>query len=237
MVEKSVKGQKDLQTESSSFNSTSFQIKQEIIDLNTCTIVKVIAVTPSEEDMGIGTVDIKPLVSQMTGNNEPQEHGTIYGIPYTRAQGGVNAIIIDPEVGDLGMCLFCDRDITRVKATKDAALPGSKRVMSMSDGLYVGGLLNAVPTRYIKFDSEGDGIEIIGVEKVKITGENIELTADTDITITAPEVNVIADTKAVVDSPLIELGENPIQQVVLSGDLCPLGLGHIGTASIKGTQT
>jgi hypothetical protein len=70
----------------------------------------------------------------MTGKREAVEHGVIYSIPYFRLQGGVNAIIIDPEPGDIGMCGFCSRDISVVKNTKKIANPGSYRKYAWADG-------------------------------------------------------------------------------------------------------
>ena len=230
----SVKGQKDLQTGSSDFNAKEFQIRQALIELSTTKLVKVLAVGVT--GLTMGTVDVQALVDQMDGNGQPQPHGIIYEVPYHRVQGGVNAVIIDPVVGDIGLCVFSDRDISRVKINKTNALPGSKRIMHMADALYIGGVLNAAPTRYIKFSDDGNGIEIVGVEAVSVFADEIEVTANTKATVTAPEVEVNATTKAVILSPLIEMGENPVQNVVLSGDLCPLGLSHVGTSLIKGTQ-
>jgi hypothetical protein len=42
-------------------------------------------------------------------------------VPYFRVQGGADAIIIDPKVGDLGIAVFCSRDITGVKRSKEAS--------------------------------------------------------------------------------------------------------------------
>jgi hypothetical protein len=106
----------------------------------------------------VGTVDVRPLVHQMAGNRTAVPHGVIYKIPYMRLQGGANAIILDPQVGDIGMCGFCSRDSSTVVATRKAALPASLRKYNWSDGLYIGGFLNAVPTQYIRFSDDGIGI-------------------------------------------------------------------------------
>jgi phage baseplate assembly protein gpV len=72
-----------------------------------------------------------------------------------RIQGGANAIIIDPAPGDIGICVFASRDISKVQTTKNQANPGSFRQYSFSDGMYLGGVLNGVPAQYIQFNTAG----------------------------------------------------------------------------------
>ena len=112
-----------------------------------------------------------------------------------RIQGGNNAFIIDPKVGDIGMCNFADRDISRVKETKSSSLPGSKRLMSMADGLYTGGLLNGLPERYILIDD--DGIEIEGKALVHVHATNVTVDCET--------ASITGSTSATIASPSIIL--------------------------------
>jgi hypothetical protein len=70
-------------------------------------------------------------------------------------QGGSNAVIIDPVKGDIGVAIMCHRDISKVKATKALAGPGSNRQNDYSDGLYIGGFLNGAPTQFVQFTSSG----------------------------------------------------------------------------------
>ncbi|SUI50016.1 Uncharacterised protein [Serratia quinivorans] len=95
-------------------------------------------------------------------------HNKIYNLPYFRLQGGVNAVVIDPVVGDIGVAIFADRDISVVKETRQAGAPGSKRRNHFSDGLYVGGFLNGTPSQYLWF--KNGGIVIHSPSKVTIEG-------------------------------------------------------------------
>nr|WP_250135685.1 hypothetical protein [Escherichia coli] len=56
----------------------------------------------------------------------PGEHEVIYNIPVWRLQGGGNAVIMPPHVGDIGFLAICDRDISAVKATRQACDAGIK---------------------------------------------------------------------------------------------------------------
>jgi hypothetical protein len=157
--------------ESSEWNVRVFQIQQQLARIATCMPVKVIAV----HDGGIGptgTVDIQPLVNQIDGRGQATSHGIIFGVPYCRIQGGVYAVILDPVAGDIGLAGFCSRDISSVKATRARANPGSRRQYDWADAVYIGGMLNGTPTRYISFGA--DAINIVA-PTINLIG-NVETT-------------------------------------------------------------
>lgn len=160
-------GQQNQSTNQDQSLALEFIVSQLINDIQTVSLVKVVGVNAG--GIGpVGFVDVQPLVNQMTGDRKAVEHGVIHKIPYFRIQGGTSAIIIDPKVGDIGMCGFCSRDISSVVATKKAANPGSFRKFDWSDGLYFGGFLNGSPSQYIEFTD--DGINIVS-DKVKFSGD------------------------------------------------------------------
>lgn len=138
------------------FNELNFIIRSILAGVSTALPVLVKAVTNAGTVEAPGFVDVQPMVAQIDSRGQVMPHGTIYNIPYVRLQGGGNAVIIDPVVGDIGLCVFASRDISAVKANKAPSQPGSRRQFSMADGVYIGGLLNTVPTSYIRFKANGD---------------------------------------------------------------------------------
>ena len=144
-------GQQNTQSAASAFNATTFLFSQLAGKIWTAMPVKVMAVTNTGSDVAAGTVDVQPLVNQIDGEGNATPHGTIYGIPYFRLQGGANAIIIDPQVGDIGDLICCQRDISSVIANKAQSTPGSLRRFDPADGFYFGGFLNGVPSQYVRF--------------------------------------------------------------------------------------
>lgn len=64
-------------------------------------------------------------------------------------------MIVDPVIGDIGIAVFADRDISTVKRTKAQGNPGSRRRFDAADGMYLGGLLNSAPTNYLQLSSDG----------------------------------------------------------------------------------
>lgn len=137
------------------FNAQLFAMNAVVARLNVATLVRIVAVTNNGSVSPVGFVDVQPMVNQLDGAGRPFPHVTVYGIPYFRLQGGANAVIMDPKVGDIGLCVFSDRDVSSVKSTKKQANPGSARRFSMADGVYIGGMLNGAPTQYVRFTDSG----------------------------------------------------------------------------------
>ncbi len=158
------------------FNVLRFLITQALGRVASATLVEVKGVSPPPAQ----TVDIQILVNQVDGAGNATPHGTIYGIPYVRLQGGENAVIIDPVVGDIGLAVFASRDISSVKANKGQANPGSRRMFDYSDGIYVGRLLNGTPTQYVEFTPTG--INVVSPTQVTVQAPAIELDGAVHIT-------------------------------------------------------
>ena len=166
-------------------NAISFIVERMMERMSTMKPVKVKAVHGGAV-AAAGTVDVIPLVSQVDGNGYGTPHGVVYGIPWSRVQGGKNAIICDPEVGDIGYVIAADRDTYIIRATGAAGLPGSGRTFDIADGIYAGACFNqAAPTTYIQFKPSGAGIKVVDA-----FGNVIE-TSTTGVVITDKNTNVI----------------------------------------------
>ena len=185
MSDTSYPGYQDPFSTAGEHNSLDFIIGQLLGALATATLVKVIAVY-NEGTGPTGTVDVQPLVNQIDGaGNNATPHGTVYGIPYFRTQGGQNGFVCDPQVGDKGMCAFASRDISKVVSTGAQANPGSFRRFDMADGLYFGGFIGGGLANYVWIDPSGN-IHIVstGVVSINATG-NATITAGGDVDVTA----------------------------------------------------
>jgi hypothetical protein len=166
-------GSADPSSASSHFNTWSFLISQALTKVRTASAVKVVACTNSGGLSPAGTVDVQPLVHQLDGYGQPTPHGTIFGRPYLRWQGGTNAIIMDPVAGDTGLLVCCDRDTSNVLSALAPANPGSLRKFDFADGFYIQAIGAGTPTQFIQFAAAG-----------------ITVTSPTLITLQAPTVAV-----------------------------------------------
>ena len=148
-------GNQGRQTNASDYNAIRFAIEQLLVQKHTMTIVKVLSCTGEDLPSSIGTVDVMPMITQVNGSGQAVPHGELYQLPYVRIQGGTNGIVIDPKKDDIGLAIFAERDITKVVNTKQVSPPDSRRMMSMSDGVYLGGILNGELSQYIRFAAAG----------------------------------------------------------------------------------
>ena len=150
-------GQEHFASENDDYNQLVFVVQSLLSGVNVATLVKVMGVTPGAGGAA-GTVDVLPLLNQVTGNGLGVEHTTVYGLPFFRLQGGANAVVCDPAMGDLGLAVFCDRDTSAIVNQPTSALsvpgamPGSYRRFNFSDGFYLGGWgATVVPSQFVQF--------------------------------------------------------------------------------------
>lgn len=151
-----------------------FAVRRLLANAHTSMLVQVLACTNSGDVSPVGTVDVKILVNQIDGaGNTVSAGAVIYGVPYSRLQGGASAVILDPVAGDIGTVVFAEKDLSIVIANKGAGNPGSNRRNSVSDALFIGSTLNAVPNQYVRFSSAG--IDLVSPTEVKATVGNATL--------------------------------------------------------------
>lgn len=175
-------------TSTGDYNAQSFLVWQILQTISGARLVEVVACTNSGGVSPVGFVDVRPMVHQLDGWGNATPHGTVFRLPYFRLQGGTNAVIIDPQPGDIGVAIVEDRDISAVKNTRASANPGSRRIFDLADGLYVGGFLNGAPQQYIQFAS--GGISIVSPTKVTISAPNVEIEAATGCAINSPQITL-----------------------------------------------
>ena len=188
-------GQQRPQSTWGDFNNIAFLVQQALGKMQTATLVRVESCTNAGGVSPVGFVDVTPLVNQIDAQGNPTPHVTIHNVPYFRLQGGANGVIIDPVAGDIGVCVFASRDISKVKSTKKQANPGSFRQYSFSDGMYLGGMLNGTPTQYVQFSAAGIKIHsptavVLEAPDVQILAQTVEINASTSATVTTPTFTV-----------------------------------------------
>jgi hypothetical protein len=214
---------------SSDFSKSAFLVRQMIAQMiDTMSPAQVTAVHPgSGSPPAAGTVDVQLLVSQIDGNGNVVQQGTVYGIPYFRLQGGAWAVVVDPAVGDFGYVIAASRDISSVVKNPGIQAPGSQRKYNFADGIFVGGALNTVPTATVWLKSDGT---------VVITDQNqnvIETTSD-GITLTPAGIGVTINGNLIVNGAL-QLG-GALQSVsggTYSDTIATTGDVMAGSISVK----
>ncbi|EHT6564169.1 oxidoreductase [Salmonella enterica] len=153
-------------------------------------------------------IDARPMVMGVAADGSPVEHEVIYNLPVWRLQGGGNAVIMPPHVGDIGFLGICDRDISAVKATRQAAMPGSKRTHNYADAIWLGGVLNGAPVQFVEFAD--NQIRVISPWKVEISAPEGIVNASKSFTVNSPKIALNGDTA-------VSQGLNVTGQSELSG--------------------
>lgn len=164
---------------SSEYNKFQFAMRRYMANIRTIQLAQVISCTNNGGLSPVGTVKIQLLLNQTDAAGNVTALPIIFNVPYVRIQGGSNAVIIDPAPGDIGMVGFGDRDLSAIIASKAQSAPGSNRRFSLSDALWIGGMLNGTPTQYVQFSSSG--INVTSPTKIVLTAPQIELAGATTI--------------------------------------------------------
>lgn len=179
-----MQGQRELSTNSSEYNAQDFMVRRLLAEINTAEPVRVTAVDVPAGVSPVGYVDVLPLVNLITGERRGQAQSVLYRLPYLRVQGGRNAVIVDPQPGDVGLAVYAMRDTEAVKDGRSGPVnPGSARSLSKSDGFYLGGYLNGAPERYVRVTDEGVAIE--GVANIDMHGATTTINAESGCTVNA----------------------------------------------------
>ena len=170
-----LKSNRKISSANSEVNALSFLVDSILSGVNTALPVQITAVNAGGSGASAGYVTVKPLVSQIDAGGNTIDPTNIFQLPYSRIQGGVAALVIDPVVGDIGLAVFAQRDCSNVgqEASKPVQ-PGSFRTFSQSDGFYVGGFLNKAPTVFVEVKQDN----------------TVTITASGGVTINAPTVTV-----------------------------------------------
>lgn len=179
-------GQQDASTTSSEYNTLAFLFWSLMQQVQTATLVKIVSCTNSGGVSPVGTVTVQPLVNQMTGNRQSVPHGQVFNCLYSRLTGGQNAVIMDPQPGDIGLMVFCSRDTSGVRANAAAANPGSFRMFDWADGVYCGSVpLGVTPSQYVRFSDTG--VEIVSPSKITLRAPTVEIDASTQLSVQSPD--------------------------------------------------
>lgn len=208
------------------------QFNSLITNVNTAMPCKVVAIE-KQEQRGVnivGFVDIQLMIEQTNGQKKGNETAIICNVPYIRIQGGTNAVIIDPEINDLGVAIFSSRDITNFKEARRQTPPATWRKFSISDAIYIGGIRNQKPVQYIHF--RNDGIEIYSPKRVHITTPTVLIDSDNTTINTSAKTTINANGGCEINAETTNNGNVKINgNTKISGNLLVGGIiGQTGEA-------
>lgn len=86
---------------------------------------------------GDGTINVKPLLQNKTTNGDVLQPVEIYNIPVLTLKGNNCSLVFDVAVGNQGLLIAGQYDITDYKKTKAVSGKPTNRTYSYSDGFYL----------------------------------------------------------------------------------------------------
>ncbi len=240
-MDNTVKSNQKEGSSSSLYNQIEFFTENLIKStVNTALPVKVVGVEANGVDI-TGYVNVIPLVQSYDNFGNAIPANTIFKVPYCRIQGGKACLIIDPVIGDKGIAIFSQQDITNLGDNPQK--PFTLRCFDMADALYIGGILNQAPSVYVEL-TQDDTIEIIAPNSVNIKTENCSVECSscsiesetTEIKSTTctleSEITDIKSTTCTVESPNLTVNSSALTlnspMTTISG---VLAVGAIAPAS------
>lgn len=113
MSDQAYSGTRQYSSGTSDYNALNYLIGEMVDSMGTVTIVQVTRVTNVGALAPVGYLDMRPMIHQIDGKGNTTPHDELSNVPYFRLQGGGDAIILDPKVGDIGIALICSRDKDR----------------------------------------------------------------------------------------------------------------------------
>ena len=183
-------------TDTGAYNALDFAMNQKLKDgMQTSFVGRIDSCSGKGSEAGSGTVSATQLTAQADASGKSLPMPSMTKLPYTRLQGGIAAVIIDPVPGDICVFSCCKQDISGIKQGTSQPVPaGSYRSFSQSDSIAVGAIHTKTPEVWIEIKQ--DKTVIIHAPKgVKIeTDETVEVTAK-KVDITASEVSIKGNVK------------------------------------------
>ena len=225
MADNAKRGIKDIYSGTDPYNALNFVIQNAVDSVAVAIPVKVVAVNAGGSGSATGYVDVLPLVTYVSGAGEAIQPVTLYHLPYSRIQGGIAAVVIDPVVGDIGLAVFAHSDTSTVtQGTSEPQQPGSKRHHSQSDGFYIGGFLNQAPSCFLELKQDNTAI----------------LTAPATVTVNSPDITLNGNTTVNGDFAVVGGNSTMTGSLTTQGDVVSGGISvqsHIHGGVQGGSST
>lgn len=183
-------------TDTGAYNALDFAMNQKLKDgMQTSFVGRIDSCSGKGSEAGSGTVSATQLTAQADASGKSLPMPSMTKLPYTRLQGGIAAVIIDPVPGDICVFSCCKQDISGIKQGTSQPVPaGSYRAFSQSDSIAVGAIHTKTPEVWIEIKQDKT-VTIHAPKGVKIeTAETVEVTAK-KVDITAPEVSIKGNVK------------------------------------------
>lgn len=201
------KGFNDFNTDSDEFNVWQFFIKNALSKIRTAFLAKVLKVYKDKT-----LVDVLPIIKGIDADGNELKQSPVFRLPYFQYRGGINQITITPDIGDYGLCIASDRDITDFKLYTKETKPASLRMFDSRDSLYIGGFLNKgeiknyieITDNKIETKTQGDLVFYADNDTTIYSKGDVSIQSEKDVDVLATgQINLLSSSSADKSSVLI----------------------------------
>ena len=169
---------------------------------------------------------VRPALMAKKSNGESIAQDFIYNVPVRFGGGGGFAVNLPLTKGDTGWLIFCDRDISAFKATRQIMPCNTNRMHAPEDAFF---LPDAMQTARISAEDSSKAVfqTLDGSNKIALGSD--------DITIKTKSLNITADTVTFTSPAITTTGT-----IAATGDITAAGISvsthvHGGVTSGSGT--
>lgn len=155
-MDKQLKRNAPLSAFGSEFNALDFFVRS-IIRNSIATAIPVVvkSVIRNGSDGRAEYVSALPLITQTDADGKAVDPVVIPKLPFFRYQHGSAAVVCDPVVGDVGLAVFAQQDVSSNDGATEPKAPATFRCFDMSDGFYFGGFFGKKPETFIRIEQDG----------------------------------------------------------------------------------
>lgn len=169
---------------------------------------------------------VRPALMAKKSNGESIAQDFIYNVPVRFGGGGGFAANLPLAKGDTGWLIFCDRDISAFKATRQVMPCNTNRMHAQEDAFFLPDAMHTV-----NVSSEDSGKAVFQT----IDGSNKITMGSDDITIKTTSLNITADTVTFTVPAITTTGT-----ITATGDVLAAGISasthkHGGVSTGSGT--
>lgn len=189
-MDKQLKRNAPLSAFGSDYNALDFFVRSVIRNsISTAIPVVVTGVTRNGSSGRAEYVSALPLITSTDADGNAIEPVEIPKMPFFRLQHGTAAIVCDPVVGDVGLAIFAQKDVSGNDGATEPRAPATFRTFDMSDGFYLGGFFGKKPETFIHIEQSGEIVINCANATVNASG-NVKTTANyTEITAPSNKIN------------------------------------------------
>lgn len=188
-------------------------------NLNTCFLAEIVSISKN-------AVSVKQVIKSTTKEADLIVNDCVVGFPYSSAW----QVQFKLKIGDIGLCLVCNKDISTYKQSGVASIAASARFKSVNDSVFLPlSMFKSLAIDSADFTIKGADGDELTFDSGKLTinaGADISASAGGAVSLKAASEAKIDSPSTIIQSPAITLGGNVTLGGAMSSGASPMSAGN-----------